>query len=249
MALCPSVLRASGETATARAGPRSRNPLTSRFRIMRSNRQVQQALSPGLNTGPTSGKAPDGWTSSQGVSIRHTLPVQFGQTSFEIIVHQRDRQVRGTLDDANAELAQGGTERSPTLHIDRLNAHPTISEILLRDPRRQAEARPVAGHGAGGSGRCRNDIAAFDQPLEGFFDLVGRKLPSQIANELRKALSAFSDGGGERAIKLAVKEELPVLGIEADDIGRQHIDREIWRELRNFFAGVSRNSGLCDRPS
>ena len=62
-----SGLRASGDIATARAGPRSRNPLISRLRIMRSNRQVQQALSPGLNTGPTSGKTPEGCTSSQRV--------------------------------------------------------------------------------------------------------------------------------------------------------------------------------------
>ena len=43
--------------------------LTSRLRFIRSARQVQQALlrPPGLNTGPTSGKMPEGWTSSQGV--------------------------------------------------------------------------------------------------------------------------------------------------------------------------------------
>ena len=176
MAPCPSVLRASGETATGRAGPRSRNPLTSRFRIMRSKRQVQQALLPGLNTGPDQGKGAGGLHEQPGRMIRHPLPVQFGQSSFEIVVDQRDRQVGGALDDANAELAQRGAERSRTLHVDRFNAHPTISEILLRDSRRQAKARPVAGHGAGGSGRCRDDIAALNQPLEGFLDLVGRKI-------------------------------------------------------------------------
>ena len=36
--------------------------LTCRLRTMRSARQLQQAPSPGLNTGPTSGKMPVGWT-------------------------------------------------------------------------------------------------------------------------------------------------------------------------------------------
>jgi hypothetical protein len=61
-------------------------------------------------------------------------------------------------------------------------------------------------------------------------------------SELPKALSAFSDRGGEGAIKFAVKKELPVLGIEADDVGRQHIDREIRRELRNVVAGAPRRT-------
>ena len=45
-----------GETATQRACLRSRSALISRFRIIRSTRQVQQALLPGLNTGPTKRK-------------------------------------------------------------------------------------------------------------------------------------------------------------------------------------------------
>ena len=52
--------------------------------------------------------------------------------------------------------------------------------------------------------------------------------------------------GRERTIKLAVKKELPVLGIEADDIGRQHIDGEIRCELWNVFAGIARRVGLRD---
>ena len=40
-----------------------------------------------------------------------------------------------------------------------------------------------------------------------------------------------------------MKKELPVLGIEAHDIGWQHIDGEILRELRNVFA-VQPKSGF-----
>jgi hypothetical protein len=42
-----------------------------------------------------------------------------------------------------------------------------------------------------------------------------------------------------------VKEELPVLGIEAHDIGGQHIGGEIRRELQNFFAGMRLGGGLA----
>ena len=67
-------------------------------------------------------------------------------------------------------------------------------------------------------------------------DFVGWKILLQVANELPKAPSTLSYRVGERTIELAVKQELPVLGIEAHDIGRQHIDGEIRRELRNVFA-------------
>ena len=35
-----------------------------------------------------------------------------------------------------------------------------------------------------------------------------------------------------------MKQELPIVGIEANDIGRQHIDGEIRRELRNVSAVI-----------
>ena len=35
-----------------------------------------------------------------------------------------------------------------------------------------------------------------------------------------------------------MKKELPVLRVEADDIGWQHIDGKIWCELENVFAGL-----------
>ena len=50
-------------------------------------------------------------------------------------------------------------------------------------------------------------------------DFVGRKILLQVTNELPNALFALSYCGGEHTIELAVKQELPVLGIEAHDIG------------------------------
>src|SRR6516225_7986007 len=164
MPLCPTMSRASGEVATRRAPPRSRSALISRLRFMRSARQAQQALLPGLSTGPTKGQM---------------LLVQFSQPSFQIITRQRDRQVGGTLHDANAQPPQGSAELGCTLHVDRLNAHTTFLEIFLRDLGRQAQARPIGGYGVRRSARFRDDKAAIDQPLQGFMDLVGWKLSLQ----------------------------------------------------------------------
>ena len=158
MALCPNVSRASGETATRRACLRSRSALTSRLRCHALGKTGPAgALAPGLNTGPTRGKMPEGWTSSQGVRSDKCCRFNSASCRFEIIAHQRDRQVGGALHDANAQLAQGGAELRCALHVDRLNAHATFLEISLRDLRRQAEARPIGGRGAGGRARCRDD--------------------------------------------------------------------------------------------
>src|ERR1700722_2419117 len=67
-------------------------------------------------------------------------------------------------------------------------------------------------------------------------DLIGRKVLLEVTNELLKAPPTLSDRIGERAIEFAVQQELPVLGIEAHDVRRQHIDAEIGRELRNGLA-------------
>src|SRR5580693_9562564 len=75
-------------------------------------------------------------------------------------------------------------------------------------------------------------------------DFVRRKIPLQVTNELPEAPSTLSYRGGERAIELAVKQELPVLGIEADGVGGQHVDGEIRSELRNVFAFI-----LCKHVS
>jgi hypothetical protein len=50
-------------------------------------------------------------------------------------------------------------------------------------------------------------------------DIVGRKILLQLANELPKAPSSLCYRSGECTIELAVKQELPVLGIKAHDIG------------------------------
>src|ERR1700722_13843656 len=78
-------------------------------------------------------------------------------------------------------------------------------------------------------------------------DFVGWKILLELTNELPKALFPLSYHGGERTIELAVKQEFPVLGIEAHDIGGQHIDGEIRRKPRNVFAVVlcKLDSGLA----
>ncbi len=103
--------------ATAPA-PRSRSALTSRFLFIRSARHIQQALLPGLNTGPTRGKMPEGWTSTQGVPSDKCCRFNSNSRPVEIIAHQRDGQVGGALDDANAQLAQRGAEFRCPLHVD-----------------------------------------------------------------------------------------------------------------------------------
>ena len=177
--------------------------------------------------------------------VRHALLVQFREPPFEIIVHQRDRQIGRTLDDVDAEIAQRRTQLRRPLHVDGFDEDTAVLEVLLRYVGRQAEACPIAGDRPIGGLRPRHDIAPLDQPLEGFLDLVGRIFPSQLANEFRSTLSAFADGLGKRAIELAMKEEFPVLGIKADDIGRQHIGGEIRRELQRVVAWCAASRGSC----
>jgi hypothetical protein len=123
-----------------------------------------------------------------------------------------------------------------------LNADTTFLEIFFRDLRREAQARPIGGYGIRRSARFRDDEAAIDQPLQGFVNLVRWKIPFQRAHELAKTLSTLAYRGSECAIELAVKKELAVLGIEAHDLGRQHIDGEIRREPRNILAVMLRNA-------
>src|ERR1039457_6116005 len=72
-------------------------------------------------------------------------------------------------------------------------------------------------------------------------DFVGRKILLQLANEVLKTPSS-SYCGRECTIELAVKKELPVLGVEAHETGWQHIDGEILREPRNVFAVMPRKA-------
>src|SRR6516165_2390961 len=69
-------------------------------------------------------------------------------------------------------------------------------------------------------------------------DFVGWKILLQVTNEFPKTPFTLSYRGSECTIELAVKQKLPVLGIEAHDVRWQHIDGEIRRELRNVFAAT-----------
>ena len=243
MALCPNVFRASGETATQRPPPRLEQRLDLSVPLHPLGKTHPTGALARAEHRPHQGKNAGGLREQPGRVVGQMLPVQFGQSLLEIIAHQRDRQVGGALDDANAQSSQRVAEFTCPLHIDRLNAHATFLKIFLRGLRQQAEARPIGGRRAGGRTRRADDVAAVDQPLQGFLDFVGRKIPLQLANELAKTLSAFRYRGRERTIELAVKKELPVLGIEAHDVGGQHIDGEIRRELRDVFARTLRKAG------
>src|SRR4026209_690603 len=87
-------------------------------------------------------------------------------------------------------------------------------------------------------------MAAVAQPRQRVVDLVGWKIWLQGANEFAAGPAAFTDCGRQRTIKLAVQEELLVLGIEAHGMRRQQIDGEIRRELRNVL-GVERRAVLA----
>ena len=70
----------AGRAAKPRRGGRllrSRSALTSRFRFIRSARQVQQAPLPGREHGPHQGKNAGGLDQQPGRMVRQMLPVQF----------------------------------------------------------------------------------------------------------------------------------------------------------------------------
>src|ERR1700756_2210661 len=101
------------------------------------------------------------------------LAVERRELSFEIVVHDCNRQVGCALYDANAKLAQGGCELFCALHVDRLDAHTTLAEILLRDIRSKAEIRPIGGSYACRRIRLADQVAALDQAVDGLSDLIG----------------------------------------------------------------------------
>ena len=129
-------------------------------------------------------------------------------------------------------------------HVNRLKAYATPLQVFLRSLGREAEARPIGGgRRIRGRAALRHDVAPVEQPLQGFVDLVGGKFLFQIASDLSKAPSGRY-GVRQRAVELAAKKKLPVLGIEAHHIGWQHIDGEIRREPRNVFAVTQRKGVL-----
>ena len=171
-----------------------------------------------------------------GRTLRQVLLVQFSQFSVEVVVHQRDGQVGRALHHAHPELTERSGKLLRAFHVNRLKAYATPLQVFLRSLGREAEARPIGGgRRIRGRAALRHDVAPVEQPLQGFVDLVGGKFLFQIANDLSKAPSGRY-GVRQRAVELAAKKELPVLGIEAHGIWRQHIDGEILRKLRNVFA-------------
>src|SRR5262249_27835268 len=152
------------------------------------------------------------------------------------------------LHDTNAEPGERCGQLLCTLHVDRLNADAVGLEMVMHGLWRQSEACPVSVDHAGGGGRVRQKISAVEEPHQGFANLVRRKTPSQSANELADGPAAVSDCGGQRTIELAIEEELAVLRIEADRIGRQQIDGEIWRETWNVPVVESGGIPAITRP-
>ena len=179
---------------------------------------------------------PEGWTSSQGVLFAKCCWFSSAEFSVEVVVRQRDGQVGRALHHAHPELTERSGKLLRAFHVNRLKAYATPLQVFLRSLGREAEARPIGGgRRIRGRAALRHDVAPVEQPLQGFVDLVGGKFLFQIANDLSKAPSGRY-GVRQRAVELAAKKELPVLGIEAHGIWRQHIDGEILRKLRNVFA-------------
>ncbi|MCP2210205.1 UNVERIFIED_ORG: hypothetical protein J2R93_004617 [Bradyrhizobium japonicum] len=148
--------------------------------------------------------------------------VQFGEPAVKIIVHQRDRELWRALGDLNAEPTQGRGQLLGAFDVNRLDLHGATAKILLRDFRRQAEACPKTADGFVECWRYpRNDISAIEEPLDRLLDLVGREALRKLANDRRPGVAMFSDRGGQGAVEFAVQEELAILGIEANRIGRQ----------------------------
>jgi hypothetical protein len=58
-----------------------------------------------------------------------------------------------------------------------LNPHAAIAEVLLGLLGPQPKACPVTGHNRVRGVGDRHDIAAFEQAIEGFVDLLGRIRP------------------------------------------------------------------------
>ncbi|HEV2159484.1 hypothetical protein [Bradyrhizobium sp.] len=119
-------------------------------------------------------------------------------------------------------------------------------KILFRDLQGDAEAREETANGVVECFRGpRDDISAIEEPLDRFLDLAGRKLLRKLADNLRPSLAVLSDRGGQGTVELAVQEELAVLGVEADRIGRQYVSGEVRCKSENVFAGLARSAGLA----
>ena len=160
---------------------------------------------------------------------RQLLAVEFRQLAVEIVVHQNNGQVGRTIDDANAELAQRGVEVARSgRRRDWLDSHADLREILRGGFGVKPEARPIAC-GRAVDQVCGNDEAAIEQALQGFVDLDCGEFTGKRADDSFPTLSC-AYARSKRAVEFAAKKDLPALRIEADDSGRQNINRKIWRE-------------------
>ncbi|WP_312015744.1 hypothetical protein [Bradyrhizobium liaoningense] len=146
----------------------------------------------------------------------------------------------------NTELAQGRGQLFGASDVNRLDLNGATAKILFRDLWRQAEACPKT---ADGLVKCwrgpRNDISAIEEPLDRLLDFVGRETLRKLANDLQPGLAMLSDRGGQGAVEFAVQEELAILGIEANRIGRQYVGGEVRCKSEEVLAGLPRNAGLA----
>src|SRR5436190_15779851 len=103
------------------------------------------------------------------------LPIQFFELRFEIIIHQRDRQIGRAVDNANAKPAQGGSELFRALDVDRPEAHPAFVKVLPDYIGSEAEICPISSSRIRCSACLADQVAALDQSANGLPDLIGRE--------------------------------------------------------------------------
>src|SRR3954470_13185325 len=150
--------------------------------------------------------------------IGEMAPVQIGKPSFKVVIDQRNCQVGRALDQADAKIPQGGPEVTRTGHINRANACTKTLEVFFSGLRWQPEAGPIGRACTSAGARCRKDEPPLEQPPQCFLDLRCREVSFQLAHEFPKA-RATRYFLRQCTVEFAVKKELPVLGIEADDVG------------------------------
>src|SRR5215475_3248831 len=71
---------------------------------------------------------------------RNALLVEFGELTLEIVIDQRDGQIRRSRHNVNAEFAQSRRELLGAGHVDRFHAHLAAAEIFLGYVGRQPKA-------------------------------------------------------------------------------------------------------------
>src|SRR4051794_7659972 len=98
-------------------------------------------------------------------------PVQIGKLRFKIVVDQRNCQVGRALDEADAELPQGGPEFARTGHVDRANACTKTLEVSLSGFRWQPEAGPIGCARTSAGARCWKDKPPLEQSPQRFLNL------------------------------------------------------------------------------